>query len=82
MHGHTARHPRRLDRRPKGFSGPLLGVYQGNKLMPIGRVGTGYLRRLLRWLEPGLKQLETDVSPFSAPIPRKPGRIVHWASQN
>jgi bifunctional non-homologous end joining protein LigD len=27
---------------PKGFSGLLLGVYKGRKLIPIGRVGTGY----------------------------------------
>jgi bifunctional non-homologous end joining protein LigD len=63
---------------PKGFSGLLLGVYKGKKLVPIGRVGTGFPQKLLRWLEPRLKQLETDLSPFSAPIPRKPGRIVHY----
>jgi bifunctional non-homologous end joining protein LigD len=45
---------------PKGFSGLLLGVYKGKKLIPIGRVGTGFPQRLLRWLEPRLKQLETD----------------------
>lgn len=64
---------------PKGFSGLLLGVYKGENLILIGRVGTGFPQRLLRWLEPRLKQLETDVSPFSAPIPRKPGRTIHYA---
>jgi bifunctional non-homologous end joining protein LigD len=64
---------------PKGFSGLLLGVYQGKKLIPIGRVGTGFPQKLRNWLEPRLKQLETDVSPFSAPIPRKSGRIIHYA---
>jgi bifunctional non-homologous end joining protein LigD len=64
---------------PKGFSGLLLGVRKGKKLVPIGRVGTGFPQRLLNWLEPRLKQLETDVSPFSAPIPRKPGRTIHYA---
>jgi bifunctional non-homologous end joining protein LigD len=63
---------------PKGFSGLLLGVYEGKKLMPIGRVGTGYSQKMLRLLEPRLKQLETDTSPFSAPIPRKAGRTIHW----
>src|SRR5688572_3373794 len=63
---------------PKGFSGLLLGVYRGKKLIPIGRVGTGFPQKLLRWLEPRLKQLETDVSPFSAPIRRKPGRTIHY----
>jgi bifunctional non-homologous end joining protein LigD len=63
----------------KGFSGLLLGVYKGKKLIPIGRVGTGFPRRLLNWLEPRLKQLEIKESPFSEPIPRKPNREVHWA---
>jgi bifunctional non-homologous end joining protein LigD len=64
---------------PKGFSGLLLGVYKGKKLIPIGRVGTGFPQKLLRWLELRLRQLETDVSPFSAPIPRKSGRTIHYA---
>jgi bifunctional non-homologous end joining protein LigD len=64
---------------PKGFGGLLLGVYKGKKLIPIGRVGSGFPQKLLRWLEPRLKQLETDESPFSAPIPRKPGRTIHYA---
>jgi bifunctional non-homologous end joining protein LigD len=63
---------------PKGFSGLLLGVYQGKKLIPIGRVGTGFPRKLLDWLVPRLKQIETTVSPFAAPIPRKSGRTIHW----
>jgi bifunctional non-homologous end joining protein LigD len=63
----------------KGFSGLLLGVYKGKKLIPIGRVGTGFPRCLLDWLEPRLKQLEIKDSPFSEPIPRKPNREVHWA---
>jgi bifunctional non-homologous end joining protein LigD len=63
---------------PKGFSGLLLGIYEGKKLIPIGRVGTGYSQKMLRWLEPRLKQLETETSPFSAPIPRKAGRTIHW----
>jgi bifunctional non-homologous end joining protein LigD len=63
---------------PKGFSALLLGVYQGRKLVPIGRVGTGFPQHLLRWLEPRLRQLETDASPVSAPIRRKAGRTIHW----
>jgi bifunctional non-homologous end joining protein LigD len=63
---------------PKGFSGLLLGVYKGKQLIPIGRVGTGFPQKLLRWLEPRLKQLETEASPFSHPIPRKSGRTIYW----
>ncbi len=53
-------------------------MQQGKKLMPIGRVGTGFPQQLLRWLEPRLKQLEVEKSPFSAPVPRKPDRTLHW----
>jgi bifunctional non-homologous end joining protein LigD len=62
----------------KGFSGLLLGVRKGKKLIPIGRVGTGYSQKMLRWLEPRLKELEVEESPFARPIPRKPNREVHW----
>ena len=62
----------------KGFSGLLLGVRKGKKLIPIGRVGTGYSQKMLRWLEPRLKELEIKESPFAGPIPRKPNREVHW----
>jgi bifunctional non-homologous end joining protein LigD len=46
----------------KGFAGLLLGVYQGEKLIPIGRVGTGFPRKLVDWLEARLKQLEIQIS--------------------
>jgi bifunctional non-homologous end joining protein LigD len=62
----------------KGFSGLLLGIWKGKKLVPIGRVGTGFPDKLLRWLVPRLKELETSASPFSAPIPRKPRREIHY----
>jgi ATP-dependent DNA ligase len=61
------------------FAGLLLGIYQGKKLIPIGRIGTGFPSKLLRWLEPRLKQLETDSSPFTGIIPYKSGRKIHWA---
>jgi bifunctional non-homologous end joining protein LigD len=62
----------------KGFSGLLLGIWRGKELIPIGRVGTGFPERLLLWLKPRLRELETDVSPFSAPIPRKLRRKLHY----
>ena len=63
---------------PKGFSGLLLGVYEGKKLIPIGRVGTGFSRKLLDWLVPRLKQLETKKSPFAGDVPYKASRTIHW----
>jgi bifunctional non-homologous end joining protein LigD len=62
----------------KGFAGLLLGVYQGKKLIPIGPVGTGLPRKLVDWLEPRLKQLEIDASPFAGTVPYKSGCNIHW----
>jgi bifunctional non-homologous end joining protein LigD len=55
---------------PERIQRPSAWRLKDKKLVPIGRVGTGFPQKLLRWLEPRLRQLETDVSPFSAPIPR------------
>jgi bifunctional non-homologous end joining protein LigD len=63
----------------KGFAGLLLGVYRGKKLIPIGRVGTGFPRKLVEWLEPRLRQLEIENSPFVGKVPYKSGRKIHWA---
>jgi len=63
----------------KGFAGLLLGVYRGKKLIPIGRVGTGFPRKLVAWLMPRLKQLELDKSSFAGEVPYKSGRKIHWA---
>jgi bifunctional non-homologous end joining protein LigD len=62
----------------KGFSDLLLGIRDGKRLVPIGRVGTGFPDKLLRWLKPRLRELETNAAPFSAPIPKKPGRKIHY----
>ena len=79
MQGHTACDCRRMDHQPERLQRASAWRLSGKKLIPIGRVGTGFPQRLLRWLVPRLKQLEADVSPFSAPIPRKAGRTIHWA---
>ena len=63
----------------KGFAGLLLGVYRGKRLIPIGRAGTGFPRKLLDWLRPRLQQLEIEQSPFADEIPSKSGRKIHWA---
>jgi bifunctional non-homologous end joining protein LigD len=63
---------------PEGFRSLLLGIPNGKRLVPIGRVGTGFPQKLLTWLQPKLRQLETEKSPFSAVIPRKPQRKLHY----
>ncbi|HEX8693054.1 MAG TPA: DNA ligase D [Longimicrobium sp.] len=59
-----------------GFGALLLGVYEGNRLMHVGKVGTGFDDTLLRTLHRRLAKLETEESPF-ANLKRRP-RDVHW----
>ena len=59
-----------------GFGALLLGVYEGDRLIHVGKVGTGFDDELLRGLRKTMEKLETDESPF-ANLPRKP-KDVHW----
>jgi len=59
-----------------GFGALLLGVYEGDRLMHVGKVGTGFDDALLRSLHRTMAKLETDESPF-ANLRRRP-KDVHW----
>lgn len=57
----------------------LVGVHKGDKLVHVGRVGTGFGRDTVSRVLPRLQRLETDQSPFAGPgAPRKEADI-HWA---
>jgi bifunctional non-homologous end joining protein LigD len=57
----------------------LVGVHRGDKLVYVGRVGTGFGRDKVARVLPRLEKLEADKSPFSGPgAPRKEAN-VHWA---
>jgi len=57
----------------------LVGVHRGEKLVYVGRVGTGFGRDKVARVLPRLAKLEADKSPFSGPgAPRKEAD-VHWA---
>jgi bifunctional non-homologous end joining protein LigD len=57
----------------------LVGVHSGDKLVYVGRVGTGFGRDKVARVLPRLAKLETDKSPFTGPgAPRKEAN-VHWA---
>ena len=60
------------------FRSLIAGVNRDGKLVPVGRIGTGFGRDVVARLLPKLKALETDKSPFTGEgAPRKaPG--VHW----
>ncbi|HEY3776676.1 MAG TPA: DNA ligase D [Rhizomicrobium sp.] len=60
------------------FRSLLAGVFRGNKLVSVGRVGTGFARDKLKPLVDRLKRLATKENPFAEPgAPRAAGN-VHW----
>lgn len=57
----------------------LVGVHRDDKLVYVGRVGTGFGREKVARVLPRLQKVESDESPFSGPgAPRKEAN-VHWA---
>ncbi len=60
------------------FRSLLAGVYRGDELVPIGRIGTGFGRRKVAALMPRLKAMATDRSPFASKLPRGGGDRAHW----
>ncbi|MEO8112976.1 MAG: non-homologous end-joining DNA ligase, partial [Phenylobacterium sp.] len=58
----------------------LVGVHRGDKLVYVGRVGTGFGAETVRRVLPRLRAVESDTSPFKgAGAPRKEAN-VHWAA--
>jgi bifunctional non-homologous end joining protein LigD len=57
----------------------LVGVYRDDKLVYVGRVGTGFGREKVARVLPRLQAVESDKNPFASPgAPRKEPN-VHWA---
>ena len=56
----------------------IAGVYRDGKLVPVGKVGTGFSGEKLKILAARLKKVESDVSPFAEKIQAPTGRQVHW----
>jgi bifunctional non-homologous end joining protein LigD len=57
----------------------LVGVHRGDKLVYVGKVGTGFGRDTVRRVLPRLAALEATASPFSGPDAPRRGADVHWA---
>jgi len=65
------------DKRNGGVSSLLLGVYEGDELVYVGRAGTGISEAEMRRLEEKFKDIIMDSSPFAqAPRARADERIV------
>jgi bifunctional non-homologous end joining protein LigD len=57
----------------------LVGVHRGDRLVYVGRVGTGFGRDTVAQVLPRLTPLESDQSPFIGPDAPKKAANVHWA---
>lgn len=60
-----------------GFASLLLGVWEGDKLLYRGRVGTGFNQDLLEEIGASLEKKARKTSPFAA-VPRDIARHAHW----
>ena len=58
----------------------LLGLPGADGLTYVGKVGTGFTRRMLDELSPRLTRLERKASPFSPAVPRADSRDAHWVT--
>ncbi|WP_421736982.1 DNA ligase D [Caulobacter sp.] len=62
----------------QAFRSLLAGVYRGDRLIYVGRIGTGYGREKVARLTPRLHALEADTSPFSGKGAPRGAEGVHW----
>ena len=60
------------------FRSLLAGVYRGDHLAYVGRVGTGFGQDKVRHIMPALKAAASDKSPFGGKNAPKKTRDVHW----
>jgi bifunctional non-homologous end joining protein LigD len=57
----------------------LVGVYRDDKLVYVGKVGTGFGREKVARVLPRLEAAESDTSPFTGPGAPRKGADIHWA---
>lgn len=62
----------------KGFGALLAGVYEGDKLVYCGRVGTGFDEAALAPLTKRLSKLKLTKSAFDVPPTRVEAKGAHW----
>ena len=56
----------------------IVGVYQGDDLVPVGRVGTGFSQENVGPLVQRLKPLAIDSSPFKGRVEVPSARRINW----
>jgi len=60
------------------LSSLIAGVYRDGRLVPVGRIGTGFGAAKVRQLLPKLKKLASKENPFGTRVPVPSGRQIHW----
>lgn len=60
------------------FRSLIVGVYRGDHLVHVGRVGTGYGKAKVSALLPKLKAVETEESPFGGANRPRSQQGIHW----
>ena len=62
----------------KAVGSLVMGVYEAGKLVPVGRVGTGFTAEVAGALYKTLTSMEIKASPFGSKLPAAAGRGVKW----
>lgn len=62
----------------KAVGSLVMGVYETGKLIPVGRVGTGFTSEVAGALYKTLTSIEMKASPFASKIPATASRGVKW----
>ena len=60
------------------FRSLLVGVHRGDKLVHVGRVGTGFGRDTVARLMPRLRAAASETNPFTGPGAPRNGAGMHW----
>ena len=62
----------------KAVGSLVMGVYEAGKLVPVGRVGTGFTAEVAGALYKTLTSMEIKASPFASKLPAAASRGVKW----
>ncbi|WP_372425265.1 DNA ligase D [Salinarimonas chemoclinalis] len=57
----------------------VLGVFEGDDLVHVGRVGTGFTQADATALHDAIEAVHADAPPFAEPLPRAAAAKVRWA---
>lgn len=66
------------DKKARGISSLLLGIYRDDKLIYMGRAGTGFSQLEIKELEVKFRVLQRNSSPFKDPPLQRPGETIIW----